>query len=103
MRDEYIQAARDALEAQGGLVTYTSGQVTAEFYAVIRPGVQMFDEAGQALRVTALRAITDDMVNLKPGATFVDQETELRYEFLKTLENDGITRQISVGRLSAEV
>lgn len=103
MREEFVQAARDALDAQGGPVQYTAGDYTAEITAVIRPGVEIFDEAGQVATVTTLRGISSDMPGLRTGATFLDQESGQLYEYLKTLRHDSITRLISIGKTSAQV
>ncbi|HBX36223.1 MAG TPA: hypothetical protein DEG76_02490 [Pseudohongiella sp.] len=101
MRDVQIQAARDALELHGGLVTFTVGEYSADITAVIRPDVEVMVEYGQVIVTTTLRAISDDLPGLRTGALFLDKATGQHYEFLQTLKNDSITRLISIGKTNA--
>ena len=58
MRDIQIQAARDALAELGGPVQFTSGEYSEEISALIRPDVTDFDELGNMVVMTTLRAVS---------------------------------------------
>jgi len=103
MHADLAQAARDAIDAQGGPCTYQCGNVTASITAVIRQGVQIENEIGQATRVNTVRAMVQDTANLKKGATFQDLESGITYGYMTTLLDNGITRLMQVSVMNAEV
>lgn len=100
MRDIQIQAARDALAELGGPVQFTAGEYSAEISAHIRPDVTDFDELGNMVVMTTLRAVSADMPGLGTGSTFQDESGQL-YKFMATLKHDGITRLCRIGKTSA--
>lgn len=102
MRDIQIQAARDAIAELGGPVQFTTGEYSEEIFAFIRPDVTDFDELGNLVTMTTLRAVSDDMPGLGLNSTFEDAGGQL-YKFLATIKHDGITRLCRIGKTSAAV
>ena len=103
MNADLAQAARDAIEAHGGLCTYQCGDVTATITAVIRQGVQVENEIGQATRINTVRVMVQDTANLKKGATFHDSSSDITYGYMTTLQDNGITRLVQVSVVNVEI
>jgi hypothetical protein len=102
MREEQVQAARDALEAMGELVTYTDNpEVSEQIWVFIQYDVDMVDGEGTPMgRVTVLRGMKEDLAGLTDQALFTLENGKV-YQKKQTIKDDNITIAFTIGKKSS--
>lgn len=96
-REEQIEAARDAIECAGELLSYKeSGESVGDVYGKITIGAELFDESGLTMRANILRVVKDDAPDLSKSATFTT-EAGVIYRYINLASDNGITLVIEIG------
>jgi len=98
MNAEQIQAARDALECAGELVTYTdAGGVSKSIWVRIAHSVEIHDpEGGLVMKTTTLRAVKPDVVGMTKAAIFT-REDDTEWVSKTVLTDNHVTVLLAVG------
>ncbi len=99
MSEHLVQAARDALELEGELVTYTDiPGISDDIWVKIQVDVDLIDGEGTPMgRVTTLRGVKADMPKLSEKAEFTTADGDT-YQKLRTIKNDNITIAMVIGK-----
>jgi|GEM_PF-2540700 len=99
LRDEQIQAARDALDIAGEPVSFraTANAAVTTIQAKIKHGVEIYDAEGRTKRVTILSAIKSDVAALSKSSTFEDGAGDV-FRYLETLQDNNIRIRLLVQR-----
>lgn len=99
MSDHIKQAARDAIEFEGELVTYTDDpDIQEDIWVKIRHNTALMDGEGTPMgRVTLLRGMKDDMPALTNAGLFTRESGEV-WQKKKLIEDDGITVAFEIGK-----